>query len=97
MLFRKWYSFLSRCIRLRPDSKSGRTLFGAAFASFKKYAAHFLNSACGGTEPNEAPPKVLVKNRAINFSIYLNFGTLHIEYLSVPVLGALFGSVMPKA
>jgi hypothetical protein len=28
---------------------------GAAFASFKKFAAHFLNNACGVTEPKEAP------------------------------------------
>gem|GEM_PF-4298121 len=45
-----------------------RTFFGAAFASFKKYAAHFLNSAFGETEPNEAPPKVLVITRVINSS-----------------------------
>jgi hypothetical protein len=32
-----------------------RTCTGAAFASFKKYATHFLNSDCVGTEPKEAP------------------------------------------
>jgi hypothetical protein len=28
---------------------------GAAFASLKKYAAHFFNRAFGTTEPKEAP------------------------------------------
>ena len=32
-----------------------RCLNSAAFASLKKYAAHFFNSAIGGTEPKEAP------------------------------------------
>jgi hypothetical protein len=32
-----------------------RTCAGALFASFKKYAAHFLNHAFGVTEPNNAP------------------------------------------
>jgi len=32
-----------------------RTYAGALFASFKKYAAYFLNSAFGVTEPNNAP------------------------------------------
>jgi hypothetical protein len=47
-----------------PQPARLRTFFGAAFGSFKKYAPHFLNSAFGGTEPNEAPPKVLVRTRA---------------------------------
>jgi hypothetical protein len=32
-----------------------RACTGAAFASFKKFALHFLNTACGVTEPKEAP------------------------------------------
>ena len=32
-----------------------RTCVGALFASFKKYAAHFLNPDFVGTEPNNAP------------------------------------------
>jgi len=32
-----------------------RTCAGALFASFKKYASHFLNPAYGVTEPNNAP------------------------------------------
>jgi hypothetical protein len=44
-----------------PQPARLRTFFGAAFASFEKYATHFSNSAFGGTEPNEAPPNVLVK------------------------------------
>jgi len=31
-----------------------RCLNSAAFASLKKYASHFFNSAFGGTEPKEA-------------------------------------------
>ena len=31
-----------------------RTCDDAAFASFKKYASHFLNPDCIGTEPKEA-------------------------------------------
>ncbi len=38
------------------DSPAGglRNRNVAVFASLKKYAAHFFNSACGETEPKEA-------------------------------------------
>ena len=32
-----------------------RTCVGALFASFKKFASHFLNPDYVGTEPNNAP------------------------------------------
>ena len=35
-----------------------RNCNGADFASFKKYASHFLNLALGETEPKEAPNPV---------------------------------------
>jgi hypothetical protein len=50
----KFLAFASTAGRLRTCS-------AAAFASFKKYAAHFLNPAFGMTEPKEAAPQVLVK------------------------------------
>ena len=40
-----------------------RNCTAAAFASFKKYAAHFLNSDCVGTEPKDAAYAVTDKFR----------------------------------
>jgi len=37
-----------------PQAGGPRCCTAAAFASLKKYAAHFFNSAFGGTEPKEA-------------------------------------------
>jgi hypothetical protein len=39
-----------------------RNCNAAAFASFKKIAAYFLNPACGVTEPKEAAYAVTVFN-----------------------------------
>jgi hypothetical protein len=44
-----------KCIAFASAAGRLRTCTGAAFASFKKYATHFLNSHCVGTEPKEAP------------------------------------------
>ena len=59
---------------LHPDSKSGRTFFSAAFASFDPDMIVGTNSAYGGTEPNEAPPKVLVKVQSGKTRSGLRFG-----------------------
>jgi hypothetical protein len=37
-----------------PQAGGLRYCTAAAFASLKKYAAHFFNPACSGTEPKEA-------------------------------------------
>ena len=48
---------------LSPPQPAGlRTCDGALFASFKKYAAHFLNSDFVGTEPKNAAYAVTGKN-----------------------------------
>ena len=40
---------LSECVTGIPIA------IGTAFDSLKKFASHFFNPACGGTEPKEAP------------------------------------------
>ena len=50
-----------------------RTCYVAAFASLKKYAAHFFNPAFGGTESKEAPTQVLVEIRDAGYSKYQFF------------------------
>jgi hypothetical protein len=42
---------------------------GAVFASFKKFASHFLNPAFGVTEPKKAPNPVTGKSGHIRFEI----------------------------
>jgi hypothetical protein len=44
-----------KCIAFASAAGRLRTCTGAAFASFNKYAAHFLNSDYVGTVPKEAP------------------------------------------
>ena len=43
-----------KCMALIAQAAWLRCLNSAAFASLKKYASHFFNSAFGGTEPKEA-------------------------------------------
>ena len=50
-----------------------RTCTGAAFASFKKYASHFLNSDFVGTEPKPAWP---VGREACLIQVLINFRSL---------------------
>ena len=45
-----------------PQPAGLRNCNAAAFASFKKYAAHFLNTDCVGTEPKDAAYAVTVLN-----------------------------------
>ncbi len=45
-----------------PHPAGVRNCNGATFASFKKYASHFLNPDFVGTEPKEAPNAVTGEN-----------------------------------